>query len=59
MKQSSMRWELLCEPHLQPTVCLSVKGGEVAFRKKGGKSVIYNKREKYVQKDCQSAAGEL
>lgn len=22
MKQSSMRWELLCEPHLQPSVCL-------------------------------------
>ena len=57
MKWPAMRWE----PHLQPSVCSSAsQGGErLHLEKGGGKSVIYNKREKDVQKASQSAAGEL
>lgn len=35
------------------------KGGKVSLRNRGEKSVIYNKREKDVQKASQNAAGEL
>lgn len=55
-----MRWELLSETHLLPSVCTSVsQGGERLCLENGGESVIYNKREKDVQKASRSAAGEL